>query len=61
MKKKNYETVEIEMSDELFLFVAKEAHKKDITFNKMIEFILLDFIEKTKDMSDKDIKKMFKG
>ena len=34
------ETVEIELSDEEFLIIAKRAHERDITFNKMIEEIL---------------------
>ena len=37
--------MEIEMSDEEFLFVAKMAHDRDITFNQMINKIMEDFIK----------------
>jgi len=38
--------VDIDMSDETFLKVAKRAHEKDITFNQMVVNILRKQIEK---------------
>ena len=40
--------VPIELSDDLFLFVAKQAHEKDITFNQEMEHVLKTIIEKEK-------------
>ena len=34
------ETVEFEISDDLFLKVAKAAHDRDITFNTMVNIIM---------------------
>ena len=42
----NYETIEVELTDEEFLCIAKLAHNLDITFNKMVESILWDEINK---------------
>ena len=36
------ETLEIDISDSLFLKVAKEAHARDITFNNMVLSIIKD-------------------
>ena len=36
------ETVEFEISDDLFLKVAKAAHERDITINSMINNIIKD-------------------
>lgn len=36
----NRETIEVDLSDEEFLQVAKLAHERDITFNQMVEIIL---------------------
>ncbi len=41
--------IEIELTDEEFLHVAKMAHENDITFNKMVERILIDFMENCKE------------
>jgi len=38
--------IEIELSDEDFLLLAKEAHKRDITFNQLVEEILLEALNK---------------
>ncbi len=38
--------VEVEISDEIFLLIAREAHKKDLTFNDMINIILRDAVDK---------------
>ena len=40
--KKTSETFEIDISDDLFLRVAKEAHARDITFNDMVLSIVKD-------------------
>jgi len=37
--------IEIDIDDNEFLYVAKMAHDRDITFNKMIEQILTQFME----------------
>ena len=40
-----WETVEIELRDEDFTRIAREAHARDITFNKMVNVILKDAIK----------------
>jgi predicted DNA-binding ribbon-helix-helix protein len=42
----NYEQIEIEISEEHFLILAKMAHEKNITLNQLITNILLEYIEK---------------
>lgn len=42
------ENVDVEMSDETFLFIAKKAHESNITFNQMVTEILRKKIEETK-------------
>jgi len=37
--------IDIPMDDELFLKLSKLAHKKDITFNEMITYILKEIVE----------------
>ena len=46
----NYETIEVELTDEEFLCLAKRAHELDVTFNKMVEKILWDEINKQGDL-----------
>ena len=41
---REYETFEIDISDDLFLRVAKQAHERDITFNAMVLSIVKDGI-----------------
>jgi hypothetical protein len=41
--------VEIDLSDEDFIRIAMMAHERDITFNKMVEFILQTEIDRRKD------------
>ena len=43
---KMFETVEIDLSDEEFLIIAKRAHEKDITFNQMVAEILWEQVKK---------------
>ena len=38
--------VDIELKDEDFMRIAREAHERDITFNKMVHIILIDGINK---------------
>lgn len=46
--KPGYEDIEIDLTDEEFLSIAKMAHERDITFNKMVEAILWNYIKETK-------------
>lgn len=39
-------SIPVELSDEEFLQIAKMAHERDITFNKMVEFILQQEIDR---------------
>lgn len=43
-----YETIPVDLSDEEFLSIARMAHERDITFNKMVEIILWNYINETK-------------
>ena len=45
MSKKMVE-MEVDISDEQFLFVAKKAHERDITWNEMFNIIMKEYIEK---------------
>ena len=49
LTKVRYENVELELEDETFTGVAKLAHENDITFNKQIELIMKEFIDKVAD------------
>ena len=40
MQPDNRETIEVTLSDEEFLAIAKLAHERDITFNQMVDYIL---------------------
>ena len=50
-----YETIEVELTDEEFLCIAKLAHDLDITFNKMVEKILWDEINKQGNLFTGDV------
>jgi hypothetical protein len=39
------ETVEIELTDQEFLTLMRMAHEQDITFNKLVEKVILETIE----------------
>lgn len=43
--------VQINLTDEEFLFIAREAHKKDITFNAMCNTILREQLDKIENKS----------
>ena len=45
-KSDNREEVELDLDDETILKLALEAHKRDITLNKMIEIILQQAIDR---------------
>jgi len=47
-KKEGYEDIPVDLTDEEFLAIAKMAHERDITFNKMVENILWSYIKDTK-------------
>lgn len=41
------DTIEIHITDDEFLYIAKRAHDLDITFNKMVERLLEAALEET--------------
>ena len=43
-----YETIPVDLTDEEFLTIARMAHERDITFNKMVETILWSYINERK-------------
>ena len=47
VNKDDREDVFLEISDEEFIILAKEAHRMDITFNKYIEHLIMKYIEET--------------
>lgn len=48
----NIETIEVDLSDDEFLRIAKMAHDRDITFNQMVEIILQAEIDRRKGEDD---------
>lgn len=44
----NRSDLELELTDEEFLSIARMAHNRDITFNKMVETILWQYINDAK-------------
>jgi hypothetical protein len=46
MNEEKMVNVEVEISDEEFLFLAREAHRRDITFNELVNEILIEEISK---------------
>jgi len=49
LTKVRYENVELDLEEETFTGVAKLAHENNITFNKQIELIMKEFIDKVAD------------
>ena len=49
MNEDTRENIEVTLSDEEFLAIAKLAHDRDITFNKMVEEILWKEIKRVED------------
>jgi hypothetical protein len=41
--------VQIELTDEDFLYLAKMAHSEDITFNQLVNKALAEYLESVKD------------
>jgi deoxycytidylate deaminase len=41
----NRESIEVDLSDNEFMHIAKMAHERDITFNQMVGIILQEQIE----------------
>ena len=56
---KEYETFEIDISDDLFLKVAKQAHARDITFNNMVHTIIKDGLKDAEYRFEHDTKPQF--
>lgn len=48
------ETIQVNLTDEEFLHIAKLAHEQDITFNQMVAKILEQHILEQEQESDKD-------
>ena len=44
---KPFTAVDIELPDDDFMRIAREAHERDITFNKMVGLILKDGLDKS--------------
>ena len=53
------ETFEIDISDDLFLKVAKQAHARDITFNNMVHTIIKDGLKDVEYRFEHDTKPQF--
>jgi hypothetical protein len=45
MSEKGTETIEVDLTDEEFLHLAKCAHEQDITLNQLVNSILLQHLE----------------
>ena len=48
------ETIEVDLTDEEFLHIARLAHEQDITFNQMVAKILERYILEQETQSDKN-------
>jgi hypothetical protein len=48
----NMSTIEIDLTDEEFCKVAKLAHERDITFNKMVAIIIQEEIDRRNALHD---------
>lgn len=42
------EEIQVELTDNEFLHIAKLAHERDITFNQMVEYIIQQEIDRIK-------------
>jgi hypothetical protein len=52
MTKKNTTSVEVDMTDETFMALAKEAHARDITFNELCCEILKAYVDGKIDLEE---------
>jgi hypothetical protein len=50
----NRKDIEVELTDDEFLQIAKMAHDRDITFNKMVEIMLDEFIKEQENGTSND-------
>lgn len=48
MSEKGMETVEVDLTDEEFLYLARCAHERDITLNQLVNDILLQHLKEIK-------------
>jgi predicted DNA-binding ribbon-helix-helix protein len=48
------ETIQVDLTDEEFLHIAKLAHEQDITFNQMVAKILEQHILEQEQQNDKN-------
>ena len=59
------EDVEIDLDEKTFLALAKEAHRRDITFNKLVNLIIVDALKRENEKQAKELdkikKKVLKG
>jgi len=49
MSEQSMENIEVDLTDEEFLHIAKCAHELDITFNQMVNKILLEQLNRLAD------------
>jgi hypothetical protein len=45
MSEKGMETVEVDLTDEEFLYLARRAHELDVTLNQLVNNILLQHLQ----------------
>ena len=58
MNEEKMVNVEVEMSDEEFLLLAREAHRRDITFNELVNKILIEEIGKEESKEIQELKEI---
>lgn len=51
-----YEKVDVDLDDETFMKLALMAHEKDITFNKLCEQLISDYLKKNPQTKEKKSK-----
>jgi hypothetical protein len=49
-----FASLDLDMDDDMFLSIAKQAHEKDITFNEMVCELLTKFIDDNKKILEED-------
>jgi len=52
MSEKNMETIEVDLTDEEFLHLARHAHEQDITLNQLVNNILLQHLQEIQSSTD---------
>lgn len=48
-----YKEIELDLSDRIFLFLAKKAHEADVTFNEYINQQLKEYIDELEKKNEK--------